>query len=455
VPILLAAVAAAAVAAILASAGVPFRSSPESAPAVETARSPAPAAGRPTIDVLARFGTDDRSIRAAVDAAHRSGADLHFAAGTYVYEGTLVLDGVRAFGDGETSVLQASRPEASALVLRGRGVSLRNLTVSSPAAARRINAYSGAGIFVDRARRFTIAGVRVAKAENVGIVVVGGAGGRISGNVVTGTYADGIHLTRGTRDVLVSRNRVERAGDDLIAVVSYLADGALCSGITITGNAVRGQSWGRGITVVGGRDVTVARNEIADTSGAGVLVNSDGSFGTYGTANVRVLGNAIARTARDVHHGAVHLEGWPGHSVKRTVVRGNTISAAAQGGIVVGQYTSATVAEGNRISESAGYGVLVRGGAGTSIVRNRIERTELGGISVAAAARGALRIVGNTVRDANTSRSAGVDVIHVAAAALSSGEIRDNTYWDTAGYPYDELVDSAAPRLAVSGNRRR
>ena len=437
---------------------------PEEPPSPPPAPAPNPGASQPgppaadrlaAIDVLRDFGTNDSAIRRAVGAAQSAGKALYFAPGTYRYQGFLLLDGVSAFGDGASSVLEAIDPTESAVILRGSGVSLRNLKITSPTASRRLGPHNAGGVYVDRARGFVVDGVTVARVASAGMIVLGASNGSITNNVVSQSLSDGIHITGGSRDIAVRGNRVRDTGDDMIAVVSYLADGTVSSDITIEDNDVRGQSWGRGISVVGGRNVAVRRNSIAETAGAGVLVNSDGSFGTYGTSDVRVTQNTIAGTdRRGIRHGGIHIEGWPGQLVQGTVVSGNTISDTGYRGIVVGAYTTDTSITDNSVARTANEGIFVWGGSNPTITGNRVESTAIYGIYVARSTTGRLSVLDNTLRDVNTSRSAAVDAVHVeAGSALQAGEIKRNSLAAPAGYPLDRLVECVNPQIAVADNR--
>jgi parallel beta-helix repeat protein len=414
-----------------------------------------PADPATAINVRQAYGTDDGAVRRAVAAARSAGKSLYFATGTYRYDGFLILDGVSAFGDGAGSVLEAMDPAESAVILRGGNVSLRALKVTAPGASKRLGPFNAGGVYIDHVNGFTVEGVTVSRVQSAGIIVLGASNGTISGNLVSGSYSDGIHMTGGAHDIVVKGNQVRDTGDDMIAVVSYLDDGVVCSSITIVDNDVRGQSWGRGISVVGGRDVTVQRNTIDDTSGAGVLVNSDGSYGTYGTTGVKVLQNTISRTDRNhIHHGGIHVEGWPGQLVQGTVVSGNTISDTAYRGVVVGPQTVGTRIEGNTIQRTANAGVFVWGGADPSVVGNRIDSTANYGVYVTRDVTGRLSILDNTLRNVNTSRQAAIDVVHVeAGSALTSGEIRRTIYTLATGDVFDRLVECANPQVVVADNR--
>jgi hypothetical protein len=109
----------------------------------------------------------------------------------------------------------------------------------------------------------------------------------------------------------VVKNIVRENGDDMIAVVSYMSNAGtpistmlasmstlreqrLNRNILITDNDVKGQYCGRGITVVGGENVTIQYNQISDTTyAAGVLLARESGYLSFGVRNVIVLNNTI------------------------------------------------------------------------------------------------------------------------------------------------------------------
>ena len=65
--------------------------------------------------------------------------------------------------------------------------------------------------------------------------------------------------------------------------------------VLITGNSLEGNAWGRGITVVGGTDVTISNNIVRDVQvSAGILVAQEDSYRTYGVSDVRVENNVVS-----------------------------------------------------------------------------------------------------------------------------------------------------------------
>jgi parallel beta-helix repeat protein len=153
------------------------------------------------------------------------------------------------------------------------------------------NSATSAGIFVYRAKDFLIAE-----------------------NTVQRSLADGIHVTAGSRDGSVIGNTVRETGDDMIAVVSYMRNSRerndlvssiantldkrknvnLVRNVLIENNNLSGQYWGRGISVVGGRDITIKNNMIERTAmAAGIYLAREAGYISFGLKNILVQANTI------------------------------------------------------------------------------------------------------------------------------------------------------------------
>jgi parallel beta-helix repeat protein len=397
------------------------------------------------------YGTDDAAIRKALVAARARRAPLYFRAGTYTYDDVIDLHGTSAYGDGLASVLVATNPARSAIKLTGSGQYLRDLKITSPLATARASSSSAAGVNVYNATNFLVRRVTVDRAAETGIFTTGSSHGRIESNAVSHTLADGIHTTGRSSDIAVTDNSVSSVGDDMIAVVSYLADGAPCGDIQIVGNHVQDQTHGRGISVVGGNNVIVKSNTIAHAAGAGVLVYSDGSYGTYGTTGVAVVDNVIDDPSNLIDHGGIHLQGGSGdHVVSGTLVRGNTITNANRQGIVVSTLTTGTVIQDNTITTTGADGIQVDGGSNITISSNTISDSSTNGIAVLDAVTGKLTISNNVLRDVNRAALPYIDVIFVApASAVRSGMVTGNSY---TGRGYNRLVQNTNSQVIVYGN---
>lgn len=272
---------------------------------------------------------DDDAIAAAL-AALAPGDWLVFPPGTYIQARSILVTrpGVTLWGEGAT--LHATNPADHTLGLRADGVRVYGFTLTTVTDIRRdaaeqarISIYrdkSEPGLQSDNVVRGNVithgdTPETANAAGSVGILVYGARRFTVAENVVQRTLADGIHVTGGSREGRVLNNRVRETGDDLIAMVSYLGTGwqqrlrsepdwaaaveagdVQVSQILVQGNDVADNYWGRGISVVGGRHITLRENTIARTTyGAGVLVAQEGGYATPGPRNVLVEGNVVTQ----------------------------------------------------------------------------------------------------------------------------------------------------------------
>ncbi|MEN9366589.1 MAG: hypothetical protein RL489_947 [Pseudomonadota bacterium] len=239
---------------------------------------------------------DDEALRRA-QATLRPGDWLVFPPGRYLQAGSVAIDrpGLTLWGPGAT--LQALDPADHALLLQADGVRLAGLTLTArtdrrrdaPAQSRLV--LQGAGQVVQQ--------VRIEGAGAAGILVLGARGFLLSGNRISATLADGIHVSGGSRQGRIENNQVNDAGDDLIAVVSYEHDPAPVQDILVRGNRVAGGRWGRGLAVVGGERITLEDNTVSDVlRAAGILVAQEGPWRTRSVDQVRIERNRLMRIGR-------------------------------------------------------------------------------------------------------------------------------------------------------------
>ncbi|QVN21997.1 right-handed parallel beta-helix repeat-containing protein [Burkholderia pyrrocinia] len=268
------------------------------------------------------------------------GQRLVFTPGRYVVGRSLVVRQPHVVLSGYGATLIATVPDDQTIEMRGDGTMLVGFQITGTGATR---------LATRESTKVEVTGHDVQVLDNVidggasaGIFVFGGVDVAIVGNKVLSTLADGIHMTHGARNVLVQGNVVRGTGDDMIAVVSYRGDGVLSRNVLITGNSLEGNTWGRGITVVGGADVTISNNIVRNVQvSAGILVAQEDSYRTYGASNVRVENNVITDiqmvTGRTdprplTQQGAIEVSTWSG-SVTRVAVIGNRVSQARFDGI--------------------------------------------------------------------------------------------------------------------------
>ncbi len=304
-------------------------------------------------------------LQHALDAL-QPGQRLVFAPGRYVVGRSLVVRQPNVVVSGYGATLIATTADDQTVEMRGDGTTLVGFRLTGTGTTR---------LTTPESTKIEVTGRGVQVLDNVidggagaGIFVFGGAEVAIVGNEVLSTLADGIHMTHGSHDVLVRGNVVRGTGDDMIAVVSYQAEGVLTRNVLITGNSLEGNPWGRGITVVGGANVTISNNIVRNVQvSAGILVAQEDSNHTYGASDVRIENNVIAdiqtATGRTdprpiTQQAAIEVSTWSG-SVSRVTVIGNRVSNARFDGIRLWGNVSGVRLADNQLSGIGGMAVRV------------------------------------------------------------------------------------------------
>ncbi|CAE6845641.1 nitrous oxide reductase family maturation protein NosD [Paraburkholderia domus] len=284
-------------------------------------------------------GSDQADIiQTALDAL-RDGQRLVIAPGTYVVSHSLVVKAQSVVVSGYGATLVATHPNDQSLVVNGTNATVAGLTLRGTG-SKRLETESSAKIVV-RGTGIQILDTRIEGGASAGIFVSGATSVALAGNWVSATLADGIHITGGSQNVLVSGNTVIGTGDDMIAIVSYQTDGALCRNILVTGNRVSGNYWGRGLSVVGGSNVTLSDNTVQGVQkAAGILVAQEDGYRTYNATNVVIHNNIVSdienSTSPDnkwpaAQHAGIDINTGAG-SVSRVLVTDNKVLRANYGG---------------------------------------------------------------------------------------------------------------------------
>ncbi|OMQ13870.1 hypothetical protein A7K94_0220585, partial [Modestobacter sp. VKM Ac-2676] len=275
--------------------------------------------------------TDDtRALQHAFDTVP-GGTTLVFRPGaTYLHSDVLRVarPGIKLVGTGAT--LTATRETRSAVHLSGDRVTLTGLTLALPTSTQRFHAYEQMKVRVS-GDDAVLRDVHVRGSAAAGFYVGNGAARFLLDRVtVASSRADGVHVTGGARDGRVVSPVTTDTGDDGVAVVSYRADGRPVQRVRITSPRVTGTTWGRGISVVGGTDITYTDVDVRDTDAGGVYLGSEGDpYWTYPAVRVLVDGGRVtgANTNPAKDHGAVIVyAGNPGTRTADVTVRRLTVS---------------------------------------------------------------------------------------------------------------------------------
>ncbi len=155
----------------------------------------------------------------------------------------------------------------------------------------------------------------------------------LDGVQVSGTRADGVHITGGATDGEVLAPRVTDVGDDGVAVVSYAQDGDPCARIRVVSPGGRRHRRPRRL---GGRRHRrhLHRHLGVGHRGRRVYVAAEGSFDTTSVDGVRIEGGTVtdANTDEGIDHGAVLVySGADGRSVEDVTISGLEVSDTRPG----------------------------------------------------------------------------------------------------------------------------
>lgn len=278
--------------------------------------------------------TDDTLALKRVFSSVRAGTRVYLAPGkTYLHKDVvrITVPRITVYGGG---TLVATNEERSALWVDADGVQLFRINLSGSKPTRRWYAYEQHRLRIKDRSGVVVEGVTVKNAAGAGVFLENASDFNLTDVRVTDSMADGIHMTGGTHDGKVLRPLVTGAGDDGVAVVSYSSDGGTVERIKVTNPVVKDQRWGRGVSVVGGRDITYENITVAGSAGAAVYIaNEDSPYYTQNVENVVVRGGVVTSANQNstIGHGAVLVyAGRPGFTIKGVEVSNLNISGTSR-----------------------------------------------------------------------------------------------------------------------------
>lgn len=261
----------------------------------------------------------------------KPGQTLTLNAGTtYKHSGTLTISVPNVTINGNGATLQATNDVTSSVSISGDGVTLTNLNLSAALTGTRYSDLNQNSLNI-LGDNVTVSNVTITGSAAAGVFVYGASGFTLSNVTVQNTRADGVHITNGSSFGKLTNVTTKLTGDDGIAVVSYGDDPSPVHDIVINSSTVAGTTWGRGLSVVGGYNVTVNNITVSSTSAAGIYIATEGApYYTSAVSNVTITGGTVtgANTSTTVIHGAVLIySGNPGTSISGVTISGLTVAS--------------------------------------------------------------------------------------------------------------------------------
>ena len=246
-------------------------------------------------------------------------------AGIFAYSGNITATGIAVTGTGAASILAPLSLTNQALVLAGTGGSVSNLSMVSTATVRLTTPQSGM-IWIDNATNYYVENVLINGSSSVGIMSYASSNGTISGNTVENTLADSITQIAGSTNITVSGNKILNSGDDGISIVSYVAYPPIVSNITVTGNTVTNNLYGRGMSVIGGSNITFTGNYVSNPDGmSDVYIASESQWDTLGVSGVTASGNTLLAGGPNQGTVTVYNSQGTAYTITGVTISGNQI----------------------------------------------------------------------------------------------------------------------------------
>lgn len=306
---------------------------------------PAPAATVLTPESFGAVGDgrsdDTRALQRAFDALP-PGATLTIGKGkVYAHSDVLTIRNPRVRIAGKGTLL-ATNESRSAVFVDADRVEIDDTTFAMRSTTQRWGAFEQMKLRLGERSGIVLRRVTIAGSAASGIYLWGTSNFLIEDVRVRDTRADGIHVTGTSHDGTVRRPVVDRTGDDGVGIVSYEQDKIPVKRILVDSPVVRDNTWGRGVSVVGGEDITLENVYVRASSSAAVYIASEGEpWNTFAPVRVKVQGARLrgSNTASGVDHGALLVySGNPREtprdiSADRVDISGTRRQASSQVGI--------------------------------------------------------------------------------------------------------------------------
>jgi hypothetical protein len=389
---------------------------------------------------------DTGAIQSSLDAL-RPGDWLVFPAGTYKVGRHLSVSSAGATLIGNGVTLHFTNAQDGALVVQADNVSIYNFTLLQDSTSRQTSPLS-AGIAIYDSRNdgsrtvsgTVLQGNTLQHPAQAGIFVYNANGFTVAANSVWRSWADGVHMTAGSRNGRVISNQVSQNGDDMIAVVSYAGtpgqqpaaaryanwaglSNQLAQNIYIHGNQLSDQYLGRGISVCGGSNVTIDANRISKVPGAaGIYLTRELAWMTFGDQNILVTGNTVTEIQTSP----------PGYKPP-----GVNVVLTGHGAIEIGSTLYGD--ESSNPTYRSAFSV-----SGLQVVGNTVQTTGFAGLRMGASASNA-----GTAANASASASATAANLIPVPGPVSNIVVRDNTFADVRA-PSVVQSDSGLDAATVS-----
>lgn len=322
-------------------------------------------------DPAASAATNTTALNNCNSAANTAGKSCFIPAGNYTHNAFTWTGPAGLYGAGSTSILTGASHTACEMLIAGNSGTLSNYVSVCPQSTRDSTHWN---IFFNRTvSGWTVDSVEIQGGDAGGIINFFAANGTFTNNYIHDTLADCLYTTDGSSNTIVANNKMRNCGDDSISNVSFSgdADGIVTNSLD-QNNDVGFQSNGRGISVVGGQNITIIGNLVQNTlANAGVYLADEPSFNSRAVTNIIVQNNYLGTVSGSTGQpGILAYAGQGSPGVTSVSINNNTVINAVHDamGINPSGGTVVNLAFTNNIlTTPAGTGIVNQGSAGTNI----------------------------------------------------------------------------------------
>lgn len=182
--------------------------------------------------------------------------------------------------------------EKGSVRITGQGMKVEGLNVKRPSTDERGGTWGNELFHLLNLKDSELIGCSSANSGASGTYIASCDGVELHEHATHSSYADGIHVTGSSKNILVKHSAVYGARDDYLACVSPIANGAgvamaVCENIRFDDVWCRGQKvTGRGISVVGGKTVRYYDIDMDIARFSALIIASEPSYKTHGNDDI-------------------------------------------------------------------------------------------------------------------------------------------------------------------------
>lgn len=418
----------------------------------------------------AKTGVDQtQQIQQCFNDAALSGKTVFVPAGTFIYS-NLITVACSIVGVSEYHskfVCNSINGDNSRFDVTGSNLLFEKFSVES------VNSSSQGGetaciLRLFNVNNYSVRNMRFLNSKGAPLLQRSCTNGRIHNIEMINCWKDGIHFTNACSDIVCSNITSINGGDDVVALVGYVADGAKPRNITIDNVVINGTKSARGVALVGCSDVSVNNVSVKDAFAAGIYIASESGFNTYANENITVNNFVLKRCGRASSYAALQVTSRTGYQNVNVNLSNGIISDSAYRGISTGggasgltqnlSVTNVTVSDTTDISNKNGSGAgagnysgMEYGYVNNLYLKNaKVSETGGYGVYVSNTCTGIVRL-DVEANQINKNGAASNDVVQVQSSSGASRIYVDRVVHGSNTYTVERLVECNNPSITVWG----